>query len=120
MYNCGYGLDDSIDDVLAMIKDITLKKVVLNKKGKTIPIEKKKIELQLKVSRVHRKRNANIHSCLKCFIYRRQSHKYVIMRRSTSMLRERCATGIICKETRQPLQCMCFCLRRNSSWTSFD
>ncbi len=42
MYNCGYGLDDSIDDVLAMIKDITLKKVVLNKKGKTIPIEKNK------------------------------------------------------------------------------
>ncbi len=40
MYNCGYGLEDSIDDVLAVIKDITLKKVALNKKGKTIPIEK--------------------------------------------------------------------------------
>jgi type II secretory pathway component PulC len=42
MYNCGYGLDDSIDDVLAMIKDITLKKVVLNKKGKTIHPNRKK------------------------------------------------------------------------------
>jgi len=40
MYNCGYGQEDSIDDVLVVIKDITLKKVAFNKKGKTIPIEK--------------------------------------------------------------------------------
>jgi hypothetical protein len=40
MYNWGYGLEDNIDNVLVVIKDTTLKKVVLNKKGKTIPIEK--------------------------------------------------------------------------------
>ncbi len=84
-YNCCYRSENHIDQVLEMIEDMAFKKLMLDKTGKTIPKEKHKLELQLRVLGTHRRRGVDVHSHLRHFTYFRMSLKYVLMRSSTSM-----------------------------------